>query len=128
MDDTSTLQEDIVQELIETDEKISDKIKQIELAEAIERLHESDDFKLVVLDGYMTVEAERIFALLTTPMGWKRELNENLMDKMGSIRDLKEYIGIKLREAVMAPEELEELKDYRKSVTAKGSQEFGTEE
>ncbi len=128
MDDASTLQDDIKQELLETDEKISEKKAQIELAEAIERLHENEDFKLVVLDGYLEIEAERIFALLTTPMGWKRELNENLMDKLGSIRDLKEFIGVKLRESIMAPEELTELEQYRKDITTKGSTEFGTEE
>jgi len=128
MDDSSTLQEDIKQELLETDEKISEKKAQIQLAEDIEALHEDERFQRVVLTGYLDVEAERIFALLTTPMGWKRELNENLMDKLGSIRDLKEWFGIKLRESIMAPDELAELEAHRKDVTARDSKEFGTEE
>ena len=128
MDESSTLQEDIKQELIEVDEKIEEYTAQIELAEDIEALHKDERFQRVIMNGYLEAEAERLFYILTTPMNFKRDINENIMDKLGSIRDLKEWFGVKLKEAVMAPDSLEEQVNYRKQVTAKGSEAFGTEE
>ena len=110
--------DNVKEELKQIDEDIAYKQSQVDLAADIESLHKDERFKRVILEGYLEVEAERIFALLTTPMGWKRELNENLMDKLGSIRDIKEFFGVKLREAIMLPDEIIELEQYRKEVTA----------
>jgi len=128
MDNESTLEEQIKEELEHIDNKIAEHKDQIELAEAIERLHTNDDFKTVILDGYMETEAERIFSLLITPMGWKKEINDTLLEKIAAIRSLKEFIGVKLREAITLPETIVELEDYRKEVTARGSEDSTTKE
>jgi predicted polyphosphate/ATP-dependent NAD kinase len=112
---------DIKDELRQVDLRIEDLKKAIELGEAVERLHENEDFITLVIDGYMEEEAERIFGVLTTPTALKRDQLENMMDKLGSIRDFKAFIGKCLQDADMAPDALAEEEKYRKEVTASGS-------
>lgn len=112
--DTSNVKE----ELKQVDLRIEDLNKQIAIGEAIERLHENDDFKLVVIDGYMEAEAERLFDILTTPTSLKRDQLENIMDMLGSIRNFKGYIGASLQNAAQAPDMVIEEENYRKEVTA----------
>jgi hypothetical protein len=114
MEETSNFKD----ELAQIDERIVELNKKIELHKALERLHENEDFKLVVMDGYFTKESERIFEMLTIPSNLKRDQLENLMEMMSSIRYFKGYFKTLILEAAMAPEEIKGEQEYRKEVTA----------
>ena len=105
------------QELAAVDERIADLENQIELHKALERLHENEDFQKVVLDGYFEKESERIFGMLVTPSNLKRDQIENLMDMMSAIRNFKGYFKTTIINASMAPEAIEEEREYRKEIT-----------
>ena len=117
MEENSNLQ----LQLNEIDEKIEELQKQIEMGKALEDLHNNDAFKMIILDGLFTDEAERIFGVLTNPNTFKRDIMENLQDKLGSIRIVKQYFGVILQNAAMAPEQIEEEKKYRQELTARAS-------
>lgn len=108
----------IKEELEHVDAKIAELENQVELGKAIEELHEHSAFNKVFIDGYFGDEAKRLFEVLTIPSKMKRDSMENIMDKLTAIRNLKDYIGVKLIEADTAENELEQLKEYRKEVTA----------
>ncbi len=107
----------LTNELAEIDGRIKFLKENIEIGEAIERLHNNEDFKLVILKGYFDREAERIFGVLTDPNEYKRDMLQNMNEKLGSIRNLKQYIGVQLRNADMAPSEIEEEESHRLKVT-----------
>lgn len=115
MEETSNLKD----ELQRVDERTQELKDSIELAEAINRLHDNEDFNKVITNGYLEKEAERLFEVLTTPMSFKKEQLDTVMGKLSAIRDFKEYIGYSIRLAAMANEELDELAAYRQEVTAK---------
>jgi len=117
MEETSTFKE----ELAAIDERIDELKKQIEMHKALERLHENEDFKMVVMDGYFEKESKRIYDMLTIPSNLKREQLDNLMDMMTSIRNFKGYFKTLILNAAMAPEELESEYEYRKQITADNS-------
>ncbi len=109
-------------ELADIDERIDTLNKNIELGAALERLHENEDFKKVILEGYLEAEAERIFKVLVDPShNLKRDVMENLMDKLVSTRNIKQYFGTVLINAAMAPEEILNEEEYRKDTTERYS-------
>jgi len=118
-DFTSNLRE----QLQEIDDRINELENDVAMGEALERLKENEDFKKLILEGYFDKEATRIMGVLTEPLKFKREVMENLQDKMASIRNLKEFLQIKEQNARFAREQIEEEKQYRKDVTEANSQE-----
>ncbi len=108
-------------ELADIDGRIEFLKNNIEVGDAIERLHNSEDFKLVILQGYFDKEAERIFGVLTDPNEYKRDMLQNMNEKLGSIRNLKQYFGVRLRDADMAPAEIAEEESHRSKVTSSNS-------
>ncbi len=108
-------------ELADIDSRIETLNKNIEFGNAVEALHNDPNFKLVILDGYFNEEAERIFGVLIDPNEYKRDMMQNMSDKLGSIRDLKKYFGVKLRNGDMAPAEIAEEETFRKETTEKYS-------
>lgn len=118
MEDTTS---NFKEELAQIDDRIKDFEKQIELHSALERLHENEDFKKVVLDGYLDKESQRIFELLTIPTNLKRDQLDNLMDMLTSIRNFKGYFKKIIIDATMAPEQMDEERAFRKEFTAQKS-------
>jgi CheY-like chemotaxis protein len=116
-------------ELADIDSRVETLKKNIELGEALQKLHENEDFKKVILDGYMEDEAERIFKVLVDPShNLKRDIMENLMDKLMAIRSIKQYFGTILINAAMAPEEIANEEKYRKEVTEQHASKESSEE
>jgi hypothetical protein len=116
-------------ELADIDSRIATLRKNIELGEALQKLHENEDFKNVILEGYMDDEAERIFKVLVDPShNLKRDIMENLMDKLMAIRSIKQYFGTILINAAMAPEEIANEEKYRKEVTEQHASKESSEE
>jgi len=68
--------------------------KVIALSDAVKRLQQSDDYKLVIEEGYLKEEAERIFEVITEPTIANRDVINNLIDEITSIRKLKTYIDM----------------------------------
>lgn len=114
MEETSNLKE----QLEAIDKRIEELENSIQAAKDLNELHEDERFKRLILDGYFEKEAERLFSVLVTPSTLKRDVIENIQDKLSSIRNLKQFFGVLLQNAHMAPEQIEEEKAYRKEVTA----------
>ena len=112
--DNSTLKE----ELAEIDSRIKLLKDNVELGEALERLHTNEDFQNVILSGYFEKESKRIFGLLVEPTSLKRDIILNLNDKLTSIRSFKQYFATVLINANMAPEQLTEEELFRTNFTA----------
>jgi hypothetical protein len=106
------------QQLAQIDAEIEYVNKLIRAAEDLEKLHQNDEFKNIILDGYLDKEAERIFSNLVEPTYMKRENLQNLIDKINSIRDLKTYFRTILINAEQAKDEKVELYKLREKVTA----------
>jgi hypothetical protein len=104
--------------LEEIDNRIETLKKQQELADAVERLHNNDDFIKVIIDGYFGDEAKRLCGLLLEPNGLKREIILNINDKLTAIRNFKIFIGTVLQNASIAQEQIDEEMKYRKEVTS----------
>ena len=99
------------------DKRIAELKNAEELGKALERLHENEDFKKVILDAYLEKEAERLFGVLVAPSTLKRDVMQNIQDKLSSIRNVKQFFGVLLQNAHMAPSQIAEEEDYRKEVT-----------
>jgi len=118
MEETSNLKE----ELASIDKRIEDLKNAIQLGKDLEELHEDERFKRVILSGYFEKEAKRLFEVLVNPSTLKRDVMENIVDKTGAIRNLKQFFGVVLQNAHMAPESLDEEQNYRKEVTKRFSE------
>ena len=106
-------------ELADIDSRIATLKKNIQLGKDLEELHEDERFQRVILGAYQDDEAERIFGVLVDPTHQlKRDVMENLMDKLGAIRNQKQFFGTTLMNANMAVEGLEEEEKYRVQVNA----------
>ncbi len=108
-------------ELADIDSRIATLKRNERIGTAVEALHNNPDFQLVILEGYFDEEAERIFGVLTDPNEYKRDMLQNMNDKLGSIRDLKKFFGVKLRNGDMAPAEIAEEETFREETTKKYS-------
>ena len=101
-------------------EREEDKIKR---GEALERLMNNEDFKSVILNGYIDAESKRLFELLTQVPVPRQEILQGFGERLDSIRYMKEYIGTPTypgtirREAENAPEVILENEQYRKEIT-----------
>lgn len=104
------------------DARIEELEKNIQLGKDLEDLHNDPRFQNVILNGYMDKEADRICGVLLDPSHHlKRDVMENLMDKLTAVRSIKQYFGTVLRNAAMAPEELDTEQVYRTQVTEEDS-------
>ena len=104
--------------LKEVDERAEELQAKVELAECVKRLEDNEDFKKVIIGGYLDDEAKRLFGVLVEPSTLKRDIMENIQDKLSSIRNLKQYFGTIGQNAEMAPDQIAENEAYRKEVTS----------
>lgn len=89
MSDTLNIDEQIAQ--IDKDLEVLDW--NIARGAALDRLLGNEDFKLVMLEGYMDIEAERVFSLLTHPLTVKPEDKSNYLSQLDTIKNLSRYLG-----------------------------------
>jgi len=108
----------IQEELELCDKRIAELEEYVSMAEALERLHENEDFKKVILEGYFEKEAKRLFGLLVDAQPIKRESMENIIEMLNSIRHLKQFHRNVILNNAIAKENLEYEKEYRKKVKA----------
>ena len=66
-------------------------------AEALDRLlnetPKKGDFQLVMIEGYLEIEAERVFGLLTHPLTVKPEDKSSYLSQLDTIKNLGRYLG-----------------------------------
>jgi len=124
MDNTSILTET----LKSIEDSIAGYEDAIKRGTALDRLMSNPDFQLVILDGYIEAEAERLFTILTDPSGATPYTPEKIQLKLASISDFKGYVGTKdypgtiKREADKAPGLIFNENEYRKQFTAEHAQ------
>ena len=103
--------------LKEVDDRLDELKARITLADDVRELEQNPAFQRVILKGYLDNEAERLFGVLVEPSTLKRDVMENIQDKLSAIRNLKQFFGVIGQNATMAPEQIEEEEAYRKEVT-----------
>lgn len=81
--------------------------KAIELAKALQRLHDNADFKAVILQDYFHEEAHRAVMLKSDPEMFTEEKQKAVDDVVTSIGGLYNYFGKIYRMADMALRSLE---------------------
>lgn len=108
-----TLQE----KLAEIDEANAIFEKQIKVGEAIKRLESNEDYNLVITEGYLEAEAQRLTGLMVGDDPLRRESMENIIEACLSIRNFKQHIRYKKLDAVQAVKNIEENEQFRKHVT-----------
>ena len=106
------------------DAVIAKKKEAIKAGEALKRLMNNPDFKLVILEGYVEAEANKLFKILTDPSGASPYTDDQIKLKLEAISHFKGYVGtedfpgtVKI-EAEQAPLEILREENYRKEVTA----------
>lgn len=87
-------------EILNIDEQIEQIDKDIELqdwyikrGEALDRMIGTEDFKLVFVEGYLEIEAQRVFELLTHPLTVKPEDEKKYLSQLETIKNIGRYIG-----------------------------------
>jgi len=103
---------EILDEIKHVEAKIKEVKDEISFAEKIEALHDNEVFQDVIIEGYFEKEAQRVFGLLVTPTTLKRDAIENTMDKLSSIRNLKSFFAMHLRNLQSNQEVLDDLETY----------------
>lgn len=112
---------DLKTELEEVDARIKELNDEIELGNDIEDLHKYPAFQRVIEKAFMDDEAQRILRLLTVPMNLKQEKNEVLVEKLKSIRHVREFFKTSLIAAQTARENIDEVKLDRENITARNA-------
>ena len=65
----------------------------IKRAEALNKLLEMEEFQLVIIEGYLEIEAQRVFNLLTHPLTVKPEDKNSYLSQLETIQNLGRYLG-----------------------------------
>jgi len=92
--------------------------EQIDLAEALERLHSSLDFKKVFVQGYFKDEASRIVLLKADAHFQGADEQKQANDIITSIGGLRQYFGKVFAMAEMAHRAIEDHKEARQEMLA----------
>ena len=86
---TLTIDEQI--EIIDKDLEVLDW--NIKRGEALDKLMQMEEFHLVMIEGYLEIEAKRVFNLLTHPLTIKPDDKNNYLSQLDTIKNLSRYLG-----------------------------------
>ena len=117
-------QSNLAETLQRIDAVITEKKAAIKLGEDLKFLMSNPQFKRVILDGYIDIEAKKLFNVLVDPSGVSPFSAEVIQLKLEAISHLKGYIGTPdfpgaiEAEAEQAPMDIYREEEYRKEVTA----------
>jgi hypothetical protein len=70
--------------------------------EALERLKQNEDFQTVIMDGYINIEADRVYQRLTDPRMVKPEDKESYLHQLETIKDIQRYLGTETYKGTVA--------------------------
>lgn len=65
----------------------------IKRAEALDKLLGMEEFQLVMIEGYLEIEAQRVFNLLTHPLTVKPDDKNSYLSQLETIQNLGRYLG-----------------------------------
>lgn len=65
----------------------------IRRAEALDKLMGMEEFHLVMIEGYLEIEADRVFKLLTHPLTIKPDDKNSYLSQLDTIKNLSRYLG-----------------------------------
>ena len=65
----------------------------IKRGEALDKLMQMEEFYLVIVEGYLEIEAKRVFNLLTHPLTVKPDDKNNYLSQLDTIKNLSRYLG-----------------------------------
>lgn len=83
-----------IDEQIEIIDKDIEVLKwNIKRAEALDKLLNTEEFQLVIVEGYLDIEANRVFDLLTHPLTVKPDDKESYLSQLDTIKNLGRYLG-----------------------------------
>lgn len=88
-DDTLNIDEQV--KIIDRDLEVLDW--NIRRAEALDKLMGMEEFHLVMTEGYIEIEANRVFKLLVHPLTVKPEDKNNYLSQLDTIKNLSRYLG-----------------------------------
>lgn len=88
-DDTLNIDEQV--KIIDKDLEVLDW--NIRRAEALDKLMGMEEFHLVMTEGYIEIEANRVFKLLVHPLTVKPEDKSNYLSQLDTIKNLSRYLG-----------------------------------
>jgi hypothetical protein len=118
MNETELTAFNLKQELADIDASIEEQRDIAAFAEAILELEAHPAYKLVIEDGYLTKEAERLTEILVEPNPLKRDVIENIIEMTSAIRHFKTFLKFKKLDASNVENTIEQLNDLRARVTA----------
>ena len=78
-------------EIIDKDLEVLDW--NIKRGEALDKLMQMEEFHLVMVEGYLEIEAKRVFNLLTHPLTVKPDDKNNYLSQLDTIKNLSRYLG-----------------------------------
>ena len=123
MSDTLTIDEQI--EIIDKDLEVLDWT--ISRGAALEKLLKMEEFHLVIIEGYLEIEAQRVFKLLTHPLTIKPEDKNSYLSQLETIKNLSRYLGspdykgiVKISAANAAKDREELLRQKQEIIAGKG--------
>ena len=87
----NTLNIDEQIEIIDKDLEVLDW--NIKRGEALDKLMQMEEFHLVMVEGYLEIEAKRVFNLLTHPLTVKPDDKNNYLSQLDTIKNLSRYLG-----------------------------------
>lgn len=76
---------------VETELEYADRTHNIQMFEALDRLHSNEDFQKVILEGYFQNEPVRITGLLATDYIRNSGMRPVLMEQLVAISNLQDY-------------------------------------
>jgi len=87
-------------EILNIDEEIENIDKNLEVldwniqrAKALDKLMGMEEFRLVMMEGYLEIEANRVFSLLTHPLTVKPDDKDSYLSQLDTIKNLSRYLG-----------------------------------
>lgn len=87
-------------EILNIDEQIEIIDKDLEVlewniqrAKALDKLMGMEEFQLVMIEGYLEIEANRVFSLLTHPLTVKPDDTKSYLSQLDTIKNLSRYLG-----------------------------------
>lgn len=83
----------IDEQIANVDASIAVHERMVKKAEALKRLMKSEDFHLVITDGYLVEEADRVYQLLMSPRVSTPADKESYLSQLETIKNMYRYLG-----------------------------------
>ncbi len=61
--------------------------------EALDKMLSDENFKLLMIEGYLEIEANRVFGLLTHPLTIKPDDKDSYLSQLETIKNVSRYLG-----------------------------------